>query len=145
VSDGDTISVLRDGAPVRVRLAGIDAPEKAQAFGAKAKARLSDLAFGRTVTILVRDKDLYGRTVGTVLVFGRDLNQALLQEGFAWFFERYQRSLGPDLANQYREAADEARRARRGLWADPRPVPPWDWRRRERAIEGEGLSHSGMH
>ena len=87
ISDGDTITVLRDRAQVRIRLHGIDAPETGQDFGSRAKQAASSLAFGKTVTIKVRDTDRYGRTVADVILpDGRLLNHELVREGMAWWF-----------------------------------------------------------
>ncbi len=124
VADGDTITVLRDRTQVRIRLDGIDCPESGQAFGRRAKAFTSLLAFGNVVTIRPRNKDRYGRTVAeVVLPDGRNLNHELVQAGFAWWFRKYARH-DAELARL--EA--EAQAAKRGLWSDRHPVPPWDWR-----------------
>jgi len=124
VADGDTITVLHDGRAEKIRLYGIDAPEKGQAFGQRAKEFTAELAFGITVTVRVRDHDRYGRTVAeVVLPDGQSLNQELVRAGYAWWYRRY--SKDPILARLEADAHD----AHRGLWADPHPVPPWDWRR----------------
>ncbi len=92
VSDGDTITVLTKGKPVRIRLHGIDCPEKRQGFGTRAKQFTSSLVFGQTVTVHVMDRDRYGRTVGEVLLpDGRTLNRKLVKAGFAWRYRRYAR------------------------------------------------------
>ena len=123
VVDGDTITVLVGVEPKRVRLAGIDAPEKGQAFGQRAKQATSRLVFGRTVRVVVRGQDRYGRTLGEVLLpDGKSVNKRLVGEGWAWHYTSY--SKGQRLAEL--EAA--ARRSRRGLWVDPRAVPPWEFR-----------------
>jgi micrococcal nuclease len=84
ISDGDTISVLREGKAVKVRLHGIDTPEKAQAFGTQARKFTSDVAFQQTVTVMVQTTDRYGRLVGQVLLpDGRSLNQELVRAGMA--------------------------------------------------------------
>jgi endonuclease YncB( thermonuclease family) len=128
VSDGDTISVLRNGHPERVRLNGIDAPEAHQPFGNRAKQFTSGLAFGHVVTVRPRTIDRYGRTVADVLLpDGRSLSREIVRAGFAWWYRRY--SDDRELATL--EA--EARAARRGLWVDPDPVPPWEWRQAARA------------
>jgi endonuclease YncB( thermonuclease family) len=127
VADGDTITVLHDRRPETIRLNGIDAPEKGQAFGNRAKQFTSELAFGEVVHVLVRDQDRYGRTVADVrLSDGRGLNHEVVRAGYAWWFRRYStdQSLGA--------AEAEARAARRGLWADPQPIAPWDWRQAQR-------------
>ena len=127
VTDGDTITVLHDGRPEVVRLNGIDAPEKRQAFGERAKQFTASLAFGKTVSVRSRDRDRYGRTIGDVtLSDGKSLSQEMVRAGYAWWFRRY--SADSRLANL--EA--QARAAHTGLWADPNPVPPWEWRRARR-------------
>ena len=131
VADGDTITLLHDGMGERIRLHGIDCPEKRQAFGNRAKQFTSKLVFGTTVTVQVVDRDRYGRTVGEVfLEDGRSLNRELVKAGFAWWYRRYAPN-DETLAQLEREA----RGAQRGLWADPHAVPSWEWRtmrRRER-------------
>jgi micrococcal nuclease len=125
ITDGDTIRVMHNGAPERIRLWGIDCPESKQPFGTRAKQFTGDLAFGQTVTVRVRDIDRYKRTVAEIILpDGRNLNQELVRAGFAWWFERYARH-----ETVLRDLQDEARSAKRGLWADPKPVPPWEWRR----------------
>jgi endonuclease YncB( thermonuclease family) len=126
VKDGDTLEVLRGKAAVRVRLAEIDCPEKAQAWGAKAKQFTSGLAFGKTVTVLVTDTDRYGRLVAQVLLDdGRSLNLELVKAGLAWWYRAFSkdRSIG--------ELESAAKRDKRGLWADPDPTPPWLFRRKQ--------------
>ncbi len=126
VADGDTITVLHSGKGERIRLHGIDCPEKRQAFGNRAKQFASALVFGKTVTVSVLDVDHYGRTVGEVILpDGRVLNHELVKGGLAWWYRRY----APDDGTLAQLEAD-AKAAKRGLWADPDPVPPWEWRRR---------------
>jgi endonuclease YncB( thermonuclease family) len=121
VADGD------DRRPETIRLNGIDAPEKAQAFGNRAKQFTAELAFGQMVQVIVRDLDRYGRTVADVrLPDGRSLNQEVVRAGYAWWFRRYSRDAS--LA----ALESEARTARRGLWADAAPIAPWDWRQAQR-------------
>jgi hypothetical protein len=104
-------------------LNGIDAPEKDQAFGERAKQFTAQLSFGQVVEVIVRDQDRYGRTVADVrLSDGRSLNHELVRSGYAWWFRRYSRD--PSLA----ALESEARAAGRGLWADAHPITPWDWR-----------------
>jgi endonuclease YncB( thermonuclease family) len=122
VADGDTISVLRDNQPVKVRLDGIDCPELGQAFGAAAKQFTSSLVLSRTVSVAVRDTDQYGRLVGRVYVGRQDVSLELVRAGYAWHYKRY--SSDPALTR----AEQEARAARRGLWSDARSVPPWEFR-----------------
>jgi endonuclease YncB( thermonuclease family) len=90
ISDGDTISVLREGKAVKVRLYGVDAPEKAQAFGTKSRQLTGDLAFQKAVTVMIHANDRYGRLVGEVLLpDGRSLNQELVRAGMAWWYRPY--------------------------------------------------------
>lgn len=126
VSDGDTLTVLHDQQQIKVRLAEIDAPEKAQAFGSKSKQSLSDMCFGKQAEVTPKARDRYGRTVARVRCDGIDANAEQVQRGMAWVYDRYvtDRSLY--------QLQDEARAARRGLWADSAPVPPWEWRHRSR-------------
>src|SRR5262245_7663301 len=128
ISDGDTVSVLREGKAVKVRLHGVDTPEKAQAFGTQARKFTSDAAFQQTVTVVVQTTDRYGRLVGeVVLPDGRSLNQELVKAGMAWWYRPYAPN---DTTLAQLEA--EARTAKRGLWADAHPVPPWQWRKGQR-------------
>ena len=124
VADGDTLTVLDSGQRQhRVRLAEIDAPEKRQAFGERSKQTLSALCFGQQAVIEDQGRDRYGRVIGRVGCSGIDANAEQVRRGMAWVFDRYaaDRSL---YALQ-----DEAREARRGLWRDSAPVPPWEYRR----------------
>jgi len=134
VSDGDTLTVLTAAKEqIKVRINGIDAPEKAQPFGQASKQNLSRLVFGRAVTIESNKRDRYGRTVGKVLTDGRDAGLEQVKAGFAWRFKEYEREQSPEDRRAYAEAETEARKARRGLWQDPAPVPPWEFRHPERA------------
>lgn len=130
VLDGDTIDVL-DAAHVkhRIRLAGIDAPEKRQAYGEKSKESLSDMVFGEQVQVAAHKRDRYGRWVGKVLVNGQDANLQQLSLGMAWFYRQYELELSPDDRGKYAAAELSARQNGLGLWADKNPVSPWDFRR----------------
>jgi micrococcal nuclease len=128
ISDGDTLSVLWEGKAVQVRLYGVDVPEKAQAFGTQARLFMSELVFPQPVTVAIRDTDRYGRLVGEVrLPDGRSLNQELVRAGLAWWYRQY---APQDTTLAQLEA--EARTAKRGLWADAHPIPPWEWRKQHR-------------
>jgi endonuclease YncB( thermonuclease family) len=129
VADGDTITVL-DASKVehKIRLAGIDAPEKAQAFGNRSKEHLSDLVFGKTVTVDWNKKDVYGRTVGKILVAGSDINLVQLQAGMAWHYKKYQNEQSSADRTSYAQAENNARARRVGLWTDANPMPPSDFR-----------------
>lgn len=130
ISDGDTLTVLVDKKPVKIRLDGIDAPESRQAFGTKARTKLSELAFGKIVRVEAKDKDDYGRTIGIVFADGVNVNAEMVKAGLAWHYKRY--SMDSELDRLEREA----RQAKRGLWADKSPVEPWKYRIRARAKAG---------
>ncbi|MDX5419013.1 MAG: thermonuclease family protein [Hymenobacteraceae bacterium] len=128
VKDGDTFEVLRNGQTITVRLFGIDTPEKNQAYGQRAKQFASDLAFGKNVRLIEHNKDRYGRTVGTIILpDGRNLNEEMVREGYAWHYKAYSK----DKTLENLEA--DARRFKRGLWQDPNPVAPWDFRKQKPA------------
>ncbi|WOB11192.1 thermonuclease family protein [Piscinibacter gummiphilus] len=125
ITDGDTLTVLsQQRKQTRCRLAGIDAPEKRQAFGSVSKQSLSDLAFRKVVEVNVIDRDRYGRSVCLIKREGVDLNLEQVRRGMAWVYLRYNRD------RLYRLAEEEARKERRGLWSEPVPVPPWEFRKR---------------
>jgi micrococcal nuclease len=130
VSDGDTVTLLSvDKRQIKIRLQGVDCPEKAQAFGQKAKQFTSAMVFGKQVRVVSFGSDRYGRTIGEVLlVGGSSLNKELVRNGFAWWYRQY---APKDTELQKLEAV--ARAAKLGLWADPNPVPPWDFRRNKMA------------
>lgn len=126
VTDGDTVTVLRDREPVKVRLTEIDAPERKQPFGQRSRQHLADLVFRREVLVVEHGEDRYGRMLGRLNLGAVDANEAQVRSGMAWVYDKYvvDRSLYG--------LQDEAKRARRGLWADPEPVPPREWRRSRR-------------
>jgi micrococcal nuclease len=115
-----------------VRLEGIDAPESAQAFGTQAKKSLSDLIFGRTVTVTSSKRDRYGRALGKVTLEGKNINYVQALYGFAWFYRDYSKDLTRDDAAAYEQAERTAKADKRGLWADPSPVAPWEYRKGKR-------------
>lgn len=123
IVDGDTLDVRVANRPVRVRLAQIDAPERSQAYGARARQALSALAFRRVVTVADVGADQYGRQLGAVFVGGVNINAAMVDRGMAWAYRQYlaDRSLI--------RLEQQARAAHRGLWSDPAPVAPWLFRR----------------
>lgn len=131
VTDGDTVTVLLPTrVQLKVRLAGIDAPEQKQAFGQRAKQRLSTLVFGKTVTVVGSKQDRYRRLIAKLLVDGQDANLEMVSSGFAWHFKRYESEQAPEDRMTYARAEVSARSGRRGLWADPAPLPPWEFRHR---------------
>ena len=135
VADGDTLTVLaaagRAGSmnpppPAttqhKIRLNGIDAPESHQAFGNVSKKHLSSLVFGKDVRVKYKSRDKYGRILGTVYVDGLDINLEMIRAGLAWHYKRFDSTLA------YAAAELEARQSRRGLWSDPNPTPPEQFR-----------------
>jgi endonuclease YncB( thermonuclease family) len=123
VSDGDTISVMHEGKAEKIRLYGIDCPEKGQPFGKRAKQFTSDMVFGKTVEVKPVTIDRYGRTVAWIYSDDICLNKELLRAGLAWHYKQY--SSDEDLAL----FELDARGKKIGLWADFNPIPPWEWRR----------------
>jgi endonuclease YncB( thermonuclease family) len=127
IAAGDTITVLDStNGQHKVRLAGIDAPEKAQPFGSRSKANLSGLVYGKTVTVEYVKFDRYQRMVGKVLVDGRDACLGQIKAGLAWWYRKYAREQSTEDQRDYEAAEGEAQAAGRGLWADSNPVPPWE-------------------
>jgi len=125
IADGDTLTILGvSKVQHKIRLAAIDAPEKSQAFGNKSKQALSDLCFDKHASIKVVDTDRYGRTVGEVTCAGNNANEAMVRSGMAWVYRKYAKGY-PGLY----KLEEEAKAAKRGLWADSNPVPPWEWRK----------------
>lgn len=133
VADGDTVTVL-DSANTqhKVRLAGIDAPEKKQAFGQVSTQYLADLVFGKVVTIETRKRDRDKRELGKVIIDGRDANLSLLQSGLAWHYKKYARNQPAADRHTYAAAEVVAQQKRLGLWQDANPVPPWDFRHQKK-------------
>lgn len=130
ISDGDTITVLTTERHQRkIRLAGIDAPEKKQPFGQRSKQHLSDWVFGRDVVLDCGKVDRYRRDVCVVLIDGRDANLAQVAAGLAWWYRKYAREQTAQQRLDYEAAETRAREARVGLWVDHEPVPPWEWRK----------------
>ena len=131
IADGDTLTVSdQKREQHKVRLSGIHAPEKSQPFGQRSKQSLSDLAYGRSVSVDWRKRDRYRRIVGKVFEGGRDVNLEQVRRGLAWHYKHYQKEQDTIYRPRYADAENEARAKRRGLiWVDPKPVPPWDWRK----------------
>lgn len=130
VSDGDTVTVLDTSkAQYKIRLAGIDAPEKSQPFGNRSRQNLATLVFRKQVLVEWSKYDRYGRIVGKVFVNGRDASLEQVASGLAWHYKAYQREQSREDQAVYAAAEEAARRKRLGLWRDPTPTPPWDFRR----------------
>lgn len=125
VIDGDTIKILTKNKTVyKIRLNGIDAPEKSQAFGKKSKANLSKLVAGKVVDIRFKKTDRYGRILGTIFVDNQDINLRQIKDGYAWVYRRYCKRA------DYYKAEGYARNRKLGLWYDKYPIPPWEYRYR---------------
>lgn len=127
VKDGDSMVVRVGDENVGVRTFGVDCPERGMPFSARAKTFTSGLVGNREVTVVVHDVDRYGRVVGdVVLADGRSLGRELLREGLAWYYRRYANDPG------YEKLEADARAAKRGLWSEPSPIPPWKFRADQR-------------
>ena len=129
VADGDTITVLDDThTQHKIRLTGIDAPEKRQAFGNVSKQSLAEQVAGQSVAVEWVKVDKYGRKLGKVLLAGQDANLEQVKRGLAWHYKQYQREQSPTDQQSYAAAEIEARAAKLGLWRDADPLPPWGFR-----------------
>lgn len=138
VIDGDTIDVLAAGnEQIRIRISGIDAPERRQAFGQVAKRKMSDLVMGKVVLVEGAKRDRYGRLIGKVIVDGDDAGLSLIRSGLAWHYKRYQKDQSLRDRGMYSAAEDSARVEGVGLWSARDAVPPWEWRRKSQRGSGE--------
>lgn len=142
VKDGDTMTVLHDGQRSTVRLHGLYAPELSQSYGEEAAAYLRARVEGREVVVRVRDRDRFGRLVARVFRGGRQVNRQLLRAGFAWYYWWYDEYTQEAAQDQALEG--QAQRAGRGLWAQARPTPPWDWRDEGHAVSMKESGPTGL-
>lgn len=122
ISDGDTIAVLSGKEQTKVRLYGIDAPEKKQNYGQKSKQFLASLIAGQVVEVVPKGKDRYKRTIGIIRYKGQDINAQMVLNGYAWAYVKYSRI--------YVDHERLAREKKLGLWQSNDPTPPWEWRKR---------------
>lgn len=130
VADGDTITILdSSNTQYKIRLGGIDAPEKKQPFGNVSKKSLSDLVYGKFVTVDYNKQDRYGRTVGKVLVYGVDANLEQVKRGLAWFYKKYQNEQPLQDRLNYLHAQEAAEESKVGIWVETNPIAPWDFRK----------------
>jgi endonuclease YncB( thermonuclease family) len=128
VVDGDTIVLEVQDGRHRVRLAGIDAPEKNQPWGEAATRELRRMVAGKFIVVVGNKRDRWNRLIGTVWLAGEDVNLHMVDRGMAWHYKRYEAEQHPADRAAYTAAEDAAKADRLGLWSDPDPVPPWQWR-----------------
>ncbi|WLD13300.1 thermonuclease family protein [Planctellipticum variicoloris] len=129
IADGDTLTILTDdNLQVKIRLEGIDAPERGQAYGMRATTALAEMVSGRVVNVHTTGTDKYDRTLGFVEVDGTDVNLKLVEDGWGWHFTKY------NSQEKFATAERAARAAKRGLWAQDRPMAPWDYRGLEKPV-----------
>jgi endonuclease YncB( thermonuclease family) len=132
VTDGDTVTVLDgENQQHKIRLSGIDAPEKSQEFGNKSKQALSDCAYDQHVTVEYTKRDRYKRIVGKVVVSGRDCNLEQIRSGMAWHYKKYAGEQSAADRQEYADSELVAKASKIGLWSDPNAMPPWDYRKRK--------------
>lgn len=123
IIDGDTVEVFRGSEKVKIRLYGIDAPERAQDYGNSATRALQEaLKPYDEIDVVIRDKDRYGRVVGEIFAGGSNINLIMLLEGHCWHYERYSKD------KHYKRAQLLAKKENLGLWRYPNPIPPWEFR-----------------
>jgi endonuclease YncB( thermonuclease family) len=131
VTDGDTVTLLdAHNQQVKIRLAGIDAPERKQPYGEKAKLVLSEMVYRQQVLIEWFKVDRYGRVIGKIISAGNDTNLEMIRAGLAWHYKKYASEQLQADRESYARAETEARLATKGLWTENNPVPPWDWRKK---------------
>lgn len=133
IHDADTITIL-DGSKTqhRIRLGAIDAPEMGQDYGQRAKEYLAEQVFGKEVLIEYSKRDKYGRIVGKILLEGKDINLDLISAGFAWHYKTYEKEQSVADRSLYAEAEVLARENKLGLWREPHPMPPWEYRKNDK-------------
>lgn len=133
VADGDTITVLdSQKTQHKIRLQGIDAPERAQPFGNKSRQSLHELVHGKQVTVDYQKKDKYGRVVGKILLNNTDVCLEQLKRGMAWHFKQYANEQPKEDQETYSLAEQQAKTELKGLWKDKQPVPPWEFRKQNK-------------
>lgn len=139
IFDGDTLEVKdsRDNL-YRIRLQGIDAPERGQAFSARARRTLSEMVFSKTVRVITDGVDTYGRHLGHVYLAGTWINREMVKRGMAWHYKYFSRD------SRLSDSEHYARANHLGLWADPSPVPPWDYRREQKRRKSRFARETGF-
>ena len=141
ITDGDTITVLRGREQIKIRVYGVDTPEPGQDFGSRATKFTRDMVHGKTVTVQEVEKDRRDRTVALVDVAGASLSRELVANGYAWVYLEYCKIAA---CEDWKKLEAEARRKKLGLWAHPNPVPPWEWRQKQRENAPQ-KPHSGSY
>lgn len=139
VMDGDTVEVLVKKNKVRIRLAEIDAPEKAQAFGERSRQLLNDLVYRKEVIVIDHGKDRYGRVLGTLIYRDDNVNKIMVKQGMAWVYRQYSKD------KEMVVLENEARLHRRGLWADAHPVAPWEFRKQRQRQRQQKREQQRLH
>jgi len=138
IADGDTLTILTESKKqVKVRLAGIDTPEKMQPFGNRSKQALAALTFKKQARVEVETKDKYGRTVGTIFIKGQNINAEMIRQGMAWVYRKYTND------QKLYSLEAEAKQAKRGLWATKKPIEPWLWRKGKRTVNHDPTFEKG--
>lgn len=130
VADGDTVTILDStNTQHKIRLSGIDAPERKQAFGQRSREALSEMVAGKSVNVDWNKRDKYRRIVGKIMIDGQDVNLKQIQRGLAWHYKKYENE--QDVADRsiYAQAEYQAQREKVGLWGDKQPLAPWDYRK----------------
>ena len=127
--DANIITVLHEGKGENIRLYGIDTPEKGQAFGKKAKQFTSGMVYAKTVEVETKDTDRHGRSVALIYVDGKSLNEALVKNGYAWVYRKYCKE---SFCEDWLNLEVVAKYKKIGLWSEPNPIQPWEFRRNRR-------------
>ena len=135
-TDGDTIKVLIDGREQRIRLYGIDTPEKRQAFGQEATEAIKQIVTGKEIEIKIMDTDNYGRSVAMVYADGQSVNELMVKGGHAWVYPKYCKD---EVCSKWQASEDEAKNAKKALWKDSQPDQPWNWRRQQKNDQVKGI------
>lgn len=127
VSDGDTITILKNNEKTKIRLYGIDAPEKAQNYGIKSLDVLNKMIFNKIVEVEVKSKDRYGRTVGVIYFNNININLYMVETGNAWWYKQYAKN-----EIEYKKAEESAKERKIGLWNESNFLSPWEYRKNKR-------------
>jgi endonuclease YncB( thermonuclease family) len=127
ISDGDTIKLVSNNKQIKVRLFGIDAPERDQEFGTKSKEFLSSLVFKKEIKLITKSKDQYGRTLGTIYLDDKNINLEMVKNGYAWVYRKFNKD------SEFMNSEAEAKEKKLGLWVDKEPTPPWLFRKTKRS------------